>query len=88
MPSVKVSIHLGEPFWRAANTYEVSLMLDAGATVSDACDQLARLYPALDADLNHGETQPAMFVNDEQADRSTPLIDGAQLYLLWPVSGG
>jgi molybdopterin converting factor small subunit len=85
---VKVIAHLGEPFWRAANTHEVSLMLRDDATVSDACDQLARLYPALDADLNHGETQPAIFVNDDQADRATPLIEGAQLYLLWPVSGG
>ncbi len=85
---MNVIAHLGEPFWRAAKTHEVNLSLRADATVSDACDQLARLYPALDVDLNHGETQPAIFVNDEQADRATPLIEGAQIYLLWAVSGG
>jgi molybdopterin converting factor small subunit len=85
---VKVHVHLGEPFWRTAKTHEVNLSLRDDATVSDACDELARLYPALDVDLNHGETQPAIFVNDDQADRATRLIEGAQIYLLWPVSGG
>ena len=85
---MKVIVHLGEPFWRAANTHEVSVMLRDGATVSDACATLARLYPAMQADLNSAEVQPLIFVNDEQADRSTPLIDGAKLYLLFPVSGG
>ncbi len=85
---MKVIVHLGEPFWRAANTHEVSLMLRDNATVSDACAALTHLYPALDSDLNNGEAQPVIFVNDDQADRATRLIDGAQIYLLWPVSGG
>ena len=85
---MNVIAHLGEPFWRAAKTHEVNLSLHADAIVSDACAELARLFPALDIDLNHGETPPAIFVDDTQADRSTPLIDGAQLYLLWAVSGG
>ena len=85
---MKVTVHLGEPFWRVINTHEVGLMLRDKATVSDACAALTRLYPAMQADLNSSEVQPLIFVNDDQADRSTPLIDGAKLYLLFPVSGG
>jgi hypothetical protein len=85
---VNVIAHLSEPFWRAAKTHEVNLSLRDNAIVSDACEELARLFPTLDVDLNHGETPPAIFVDDAQADRSTPLIEGAQLYLLWAVSGG
>ncbi|HET7376766.1 MAG TPA: MoaD/ThiS family protein [Anaerolineae bacterium] len=85
---MKVTVHLGEPFWRIINTHEVGLLLRDNATVSDACVTLTRLYPAMQADLNSSEVQPLIFVNDDQADRSTPLIDGAKLYLLFPVSGG
>ena len=85
---MKVIVRLGEPFWHAVNTHEVGLMLRDDATVSDACATLARLYPAMQADLNSAEVQPLIFVNDDQADRTTPLIDGAKLYLLFPISGG
>ena len=85
---MKVTVHLGEPYWRSINAHEVGLMLRDGATVSDACNALTRLYPMLDSDLNHAEAQPVIFVDDAQANRSTPLIDGAKLYLLFPVSGG
>ncbi len=85
---MKVRVHLGEPFWRAINSHEVELILRDNAIVADAYEELARSFPAMRSDLNSAEVQPVIFVDDAQADRSTPLIDGAKLYVLFPVSGG
>jgi sulfur carrier protein ThiS len=85
---MRVVVHLGEPFWRSVGQRELSVALHAGATVFDALASLAQQYPALAADLHNHEAQPALFMNDEAAVPESPLVDGAKLHIVWPVSGG
>jgi molybdopterin converting factor small subunit len=85
---MRVIVHLGEPFWRTAGRREVEVSLTEGATVADAFSALKQLHPALAAELENGEAQPALFFNDEEARPNTRLVDGAKLYIIWPVSGG
>lgn len=81
-------VRLGEPFWRAIGVREVRLTLCEGATVADALAALVERYPALARDLRGGEAAPALFVGDEMAAPESRLTDGAQLHIVWPVSGG
>lgn len=85
---MRVIVHLGEPFWRAAGTRQVELALATDATVAVALAALAHMYPALSAELIHAEGQPLVFVNDEVATPETALPPNARLHLVWPVSGG
>jgi hypothetical protein len=85
---VKVTIHLGEPLWRAVGKREVELDMAEGATVADAFAALAQAYPLLGSELGHAEMQPATFMQDAEALPEAPLSAGAKLYILWPLSGG
>jgi len=85
---MKISIRLGEPFWRTAGQREVEIAMPEGATAADALAALAQTYPALAADLSNGEAQPTLFIGDEVASLDSPLVDGARVHLVWPVSGG
>ena len=85
---MRVVVHLGEPFWRAAGRREVEVALTEGATVADAFSALKKLHPALAAELDNDEAQPAIFVSDEEAGFDHRLADGAKMHVVWPVSGG
>jgi molybdopterin converting factor small subunit len=85
---VRVIVHLGEPFWRAAGKREVEVALAEGATVADAFSALRQLHPALAAELDNDEAQPAIFVSDEEASLESPLSEGEKIHVVWPVSGG
>ena len=85
---MKITVRLGEPFWRTVGQRNIELTLDNGATVADALASLRRAHPALADELNSDEAEPALFMEDEIAKPELPLTDGAKLYLVWPVSGG
>ncbi|MBI3243043.1 MAG: MoaD/ThiS family protein [Chloroflexi bacterium] len=85
---MKVTVRLGEPFWRAAGQREVVLILASAITVAQALEVLARQYPSLAAELNNGEIKPALFINDEAASPESLLTDEATMHIVWPASGG
>lgn len=85
---MNVTIHLGEPFWRAIQSRSVSLPLADDARLADALSALVERYPALFADLSNAEAQPALFVGDEMASIDSRLSEGASIYIVWPASGG
>ena len=85
---MRVTIRLGEPFWRAAGQRVAIIALGESATVAQAIAVLARRYPSLAPELNSDEIKPALFVNDEEARPESPLAEGATLHIVWPVSGG
>jgi molybdopterin converting factor subunit 1 len=62
----------------------VAVDLPAGTTAGDLRLHLAAAYPALAGLL----ARSALGVNDEFADDSLPLPEGAEIALLPPVSGG
>lgn len=85
---MKVTIHLGEPFWRATGQRVMTIALGDDAVVSDALSELGKQHAALAAELANGEAKPIIFVNDEQATLNSRLADGAKIHVVWPVSGG
>ncbi len=85
---MKILLHLGEPFWRAAGKREVEIALNDGGTISDALASLANTYPTLAKDLDGEEAKPMLFMNDEEASPEKILSDGAKIHVVWPVSGG
>ena len=85
---MRVTVRLGEPFWRVVGQREVIVAIERGATVAYALAVLAQRYPSLASDLNDGEIRPALFVNDEAACPESPLAEGATIHVVWPVSGG
>jgi len=85
---MNLTVHLGEPFWRAIGQREVALSLLPGVTVAEALAALTEQYPALSAELNNGEAQPTVFVNNQMAEAQTALCENATVHIVWPVSGG
>ena len=85
---MKVTVRLGEPFWRTAGARTIELDLSDGATVADVLIALKQRHPALAAELDGAEAQPALFVNDDEAQPDSQVFDGATIFILWPVSGG
>lgn len=85
---MKVTVRLGEPFWRAINVRAVELSLPDGACVADALAALGAGYPALAPDLRGDEAHPAIFLDEEEARPETRLAEGAKIHVVWPVSGG
>jgi molybdopterin converting factor small subunit len=85
---MKITVRLGEPFWRALGERQIVLALSPDATISEALKILWRRCPALAAELNSIGAQPALFLNDEVGQPDSRLRDGSTLHILWPVSGG
>ncbi|MGH2605648.1 MAG: MoaD/ThiS family protein [Anaerolineales bacterium] len=85
---MKVTVHLGEPLWRVVQQRSVELELPAGALVADALEALVRRHPNLAGEMEDQEVPWAYFVGDDQAERVSPLSEGATLHLLWALSGG
>ena len=85
---MRVTVHLGEPLWRAVQQRFVELNLPAGALVADALEALTRCYPTLVGEMEDQEVPWVCFVGDDQAERASPLSEGATLHVLWPLSGG
>jgi molybdopterin synthase catalytic subunit/molybdopterin synthase sulfur carrier subunit len=81
---VTIRVRLGHGVARLAPAPLVTLDLEPGATVADACDRLAgehpRLAPALPGVL--------AVVGGAQVSRAHPLRAGDELALLMPLSGG
>lgn len=67
-----------------AGVAEVALPLPAGATVSDASNELSRRFPQIQPIL----PRTAFAINMSKAEASATLRDGDELALLPPVSGG
>jgi molybdopterin converting factor small subunit len=85
---MNITVRLGEPLWRKVNTKEINLELPTGAVVADSLTSLGQQYPAIDTFLNRAEVPPTIFLNNELAAANTPLVEGAQLMLIWAVAGG
>ncbi len=85
---MKVSVHLGEPYWRSIDARDVEVTLPDRATVTLMLLVLFDQYPALAPDLRDGEVRPAIFVDDAEAQPDMRLHDGSHIHIVWPVSGG
>ncbi|HEX9675552.1 MAG TPA: MoaD/ThiS family protein [Anaerolineales bacterium] len=85
---MRVTVRLGEPFWRQVSARELTLELPAGATVGLLLDELARSYPALKQALQDEDLPTAVFLGDQLAGPESPLSEGAHPTLLWAMAGG
>ena len=85
---MKITVRLGEPFWRVAGQRQLTVSVAPDQTVAHAVDALLKRCPALAPEFDNGEVKPALFVNDAEACPETPLADGATLHIVWPISGG
>ncbi len=83
---MKITVRLGEPFWRALGERQTVVALSPGATVSEALKILWRRCPGLSAEWNPAEAKPALFLDDEVAQPDSRLRAGSTLHILWPVS--
>ncbi len=85
---MKVTVYLGEPYWRSINARTIELSLPDRSSVASMLFTLFEQYPALAPDLRDGEVRPAIFVDDGEAQPNKLLSDGAHIHIVWPVSGG
>ena len=83
---MRVSVHLGEPYWRSAGQRELELDVEEGARLANLMALLQVCYPFLGKDL--AEMAPSVFIDDEQAGPETQLENGSLVHLIWPVAGG
>jgi molybdopterin converting factor small subunit len=83
---MQVTVRLGEPFWRAAGTRDLTLELPAGATVAAVLAALCERVPALARELH--DAPPQVFAGEEEVAEDAVLAEGARVHLLWPVAGG
>ncbi|HEX4871115.1 MAG TPA: MoaD/ThiS family protein [Nevskiaceae bacterium] len=81
---MRITVHCLGPAQRWFGVDELPLELPDTATVQTAIEQLLTLSPA------YAETEPMLaYALDEQwADRRTPLHEGAVLALIPPISAG
>lgn len=85
---MRVTVRLGEPFWRQVSSKEVTVELPTDATVGVLLDELARTYPALKQALQDEDLPTAVFVGDELASNETALSQDSRPTLLWAMAGG
>ncbi len=85
---MKITVRLGEPFWRVMGRQETTVGVAPGQTAAHAVNALLKRYPALAAEFGHEDVQLLLIINNETACSDTPLADGATLQILWPLSGG
>jgi hypothetical protein len=85
---MNIHIHLGEPFWRLAGKRELAIWLPEGGTAGDALAALTQLHPALGAELDQSEVQPALFADEALVWPETRLAEGMKVHVVWPASGG
>jgi MoaE-MoaD fusion protein len=81
---MKVNVHLFARARDVAGASTVTVDLPSGARVADVRRLLAERYPALASLLERS----ALAVNDEFAEGTLTLPQGAEVALLPPVSGG
>jgi pilus assembly protein TadC len=85
---LKITVTLGEPFWRQIEAKEVILELESDATVADMIETLERRFPALATFLTQADLPPTVFLGDELATPDTPLTENSKPLLIWALSGG
>jgi molybdopterin converting factor subunit 1 len=79
---MRIDVLLFAALREATGESRLELELDPGATVGDALAALAIRHPAL------SRGAPLVAVNREYAAKSRPLLDGDEVALIPPVSGG
>jgi molybdopterin converting factor small subunit len=85
---MRITVRLGEPFWRRVGAKQVEVDLPTGATVGDLVTHLSEQYPALREALQDSDLPPTVFLEDEIAEAQTPLSEGARPVLVWAMAGG
>jgi molybdopterin converting factor subunit 1 len=81
---MRVTVRLFAILRERAGVPEVELELPSGATVADAAHRLADRYPQVKEHAKH----VAYAVNREYVPAATVLMDGDELAVIPPVSGG
>ena len=81
---MKVQVRLFARARDLAGADRVDLQLKAAATIADLRQALAAMYPVLEKLI----LRSAIGQNEEFARDAEPVIEGAELALLPPVSGG
>jgi len=85
---VRVTVRLGEPFWRTLGERETVVALRPEGTAREALAFLSRRCPALAVQWSEAETKPVLLLDGEVAEFDRRLTEGSTLHVLWPVSGG
>jgi MoaE-MoaD fusion protein len=83
-PQVRVRVRLFAIQRELAGTREVPLDLPDGSTIADAWSALVERYPS----LAPGRASVRFARNGAYADESTALVDGDEVAMIPPVSGG
>jgi molybdopterin synthase catalytic subunit len=81
---VKVNVHFFALYRERAGRNQIALELGPGATVSHLVGEIRRLFP----DLAPPTVDIVVAVNAEYADPALALLDGDDIALIPPVSGG
>jgi molybdopterin converting factor small subunit len=81
---VVIRVRLGHGVARLASSPVLSVELDQGATVADACTRLGTAHP----DLARALPSTLAIVGGAQVGRHHALSAGDELALLMPLSGG
>jgi sulfur carrier protein ThiS len=85
---MRITVSLGEPFWREIQAKEVTLDLPEGAKVADLLAVLGQRFPSLGEIMESAELPPTVFLGDRLADADTPLTQGDRPTLVWAMAGG
>ena len=81
---MRVSVRLGEPYFRQAGVRQFDLELAAGATVAELMAAIEARFPA----LLEADVPPTVFIGDDVAPPDAPLADGSAATLVWAIAGG
>ena len=79
-----VRVKLFASYKEKAGTSDLEISLPDGAVVSDAAQELLRLYPALAGD----SSRLMIAVNEEYQEHDYPLSEDDEVAFIPPVSGG
>ena len=94
---MRITVRIGDLFWRVADERQFELVMDDGASAADVIARLATVSPALAAELLPGGVTRSglpyhIFVNRRrvaEADLATRrLKDGDSVHILSPTAGG
>lgn len=81
---MRVTLRLGEPYWREVGARRLEFDLAAGTTVADLLQAVEGRFP----DLLRGDLPPTIFLNDDLAGPKTPLAEASTVMLVWSAAGG
>ncbi len=83
---MNVRVRLAEPFWRAVGRRNLQVEMASKSSLKELLVLLCKQYPGISTEI--AESATLLFVNEEEVNKDTVLIEGDEVHILWPIAGG